>query len=232
GAIGAHYVKLVAVIVLAGALLGLLVGAWLGVEMVQLYTDEFFKFPAPKYRLRAPTVAFALSVSALTAVLGAWLAAQSVMKLPPAEAMRPPAPARYARSRLERWGLWEWLDPSARMVWRELSRRPIRLLLSAVGVSLAVAILVVGRSMWDAIEQLMNGYLHESMREDVTVTLTVPVGPRAVREVAHLPGVLHAEGLRQVPARFRSGHRFRDSAVMGYPEASRLRHLLEVDGTR
>jgi putative ABC transport system permease protein len=199
--------------------------------MTRLYTDEFFRFPDPSYRLEPGTVAFSFGVSVVTALLGAWIAAKGVMDLPPAEAMRPPSPARYERSRLEKLGLWEWLDPSARMIWRELSRRPVRLVLSAVGVSLAVAIVVVGRSMWDAMDQLMNSYLHQSMREDVTVTLTLPASPRAVREVAHVPGVLYAEGLRQVPVRFRSEHRFRDSAIVGYPEPHRLRQLLSGAGT-
>lgn len=231
-AIGVHYVKLVGVIVLGGAVLGVAVGAWLGSGMTRLYTDEFFRFPDPKYRLEPSTIAFAFGVGAITAVLGAWISARGVMKLPPAEAMRPPAPARFERSRLEAIVLWEWLGPSTRMIWRELSRRPVRLVLSALGVSLAVAILVVGRSMWDAMDQLMNSYLHEALREDITVTLTTPAHPRAVREAEHIPGVLYAEGLRQVPVRFRSGHRFRDSAVVGYPTESRLRHLIEVDGSR
>ena len=43
------------------------------------------------------------------------------------------------------------------MVWREVSRRPLRLLLSAIGISFATGLVVVGRSMWDAIEFMMAG---------------------------------------------------------------------------
>lgn len=229
--IALHYLKLVSVIVLGGAVVGVGAGAWLGAEMTALYTGEFFRFPNPRYQLQSATVSFAIGVSAATAVLGAWLSARSIMQLPPAEAMRPPAPARFRRSLLERLGTLRLLGPGARMVWRELSRRPLRLLLSAFGISLAVAILVVGRSMWDAIDQLMGSYLHRSMREDVTATLTQPVSAGAVAEVEHLPGVLLAEGLRQVPVRFRAGHRYRDSAITGYPSGAQLRQLLHSDGT-
>jgi putative ABC transport system permease protein len=76
----------------------------------------------------------------------------------------------------------------------------------------------------------MNFYLHRAMREDVTVTLTVPASPDAVSEMANLPGVLAAEGLRQVPVRFTSGHRYRDSVITGYPEPCELRELLHADG--
>jgi putative ABC transport system permease protein len=38
---------------------------------------------------------------------------------------------------------------------------------------------------------------------------------------------LYAEGLRTVPVRFHSGHHARDSSIIGYPEAPRLRQLLD-----
>src|SRR5690606_1168292 len=70
--IGVHYLKLVCVIVLGGALLGVAGGAWLGSSMMQLYTDQFFRFPAPEYRLELGTALFAVGVSFLSAVVGAY----------------------------------------------------------------------------------------------------------------------------------------------------------------
>lgn len=230
--IGGHYLKLVGVIVLAGAALGVGVGAWLGNLMTGMYTGQFFHFPDPTYRLEFRTIVFSVGVSVGTAALGAWWAVKRVASLPPAEAMRAPAPAHYRRSLMERLGIWRWLDPEVRMVWRELSRRPLRLLLSAVGISLAVGILVVGRMMWDSIDYLIDVQFHRSMREDMNVTFAEPLGERAIDEMKHVPGVLYAEGLRTVPVRFRAGHRFRDSAIIGYPQASRLRHLLDSKAHR
>jgi putative ABC transport system permease protein len=116
------------------------------------------------------------------------------------------------------------------MVWRELSRRPLRLLLSAVGIALAVGILVVARSMFDSMDYLIDVQFHRSMREDVNVTFSTPVAADAVSQLGQLPGVLYAEGLRTVPVRFRSGHRVRDSSILGYPEGARLRRLLDSEG--
>lgn len=228
--VGLHYLKLVCIIVLSGAGLGVAVGAWLGNAMTEMYTSQFFRFPLPHYRLEARAVLFSVGVSVGAAVVGAWWSVSSVMRLPPAEAMRPPAPARYRRSSFERWGLLSYLGPAGRMVWRELSRRPLRLLLSAAGISMAVGILVVARSMFDSMESLIDVQFHRSMREDVTVTFSTPVAADAISELGHLPGVLYAEGLRTVPVRFRSGHRVRDSAILGYPEGARLRRLVDTEG--
>lgn len=229
GAIGLHYLKLVAVIVVAGAVLGVALGAWLGRAMTEFYTGNFFRFPHPDYRLEPRTVAFAVGISLGSAVAGAWWAVRGVMALPPAEAMLPPAPARYRRSILERLGLWPWLGPAGRMIWREVTRRPLRLALSALGISLATGLIVLARSMWDATDHLIDVQFHRSMREDVTVTFARPVAQGAVAGLEHLPGVHSAEGLRSVPARFEAGHRFRDSVLMGYPSPTRLRRLLDVE---
>ncbi len=231
-AIAMHYLALVSVIVVGGAILGVALGAWFGSAMTEMYTSQWFRFPHPRYRLAPSAVAFSVGISIGSAVVGAWVSVSGVMRLPPAEAMRPPAPARYRRSALELVGLWDLLSPAARMIWREASRRPLRLLLSAAGISLATGLLVVARSMWDAMDHLMDVQFHQSMREDLTVTFMHPVPRRAISELAHIPGVFYAEGLRSVPVRIESGHRFRDSVLMGYPQDVRLRRLLSGDGQR
>lgn len=225
-AIGLHYLELVSVIVIAGACLGVALGAWFGSELTQMYTGMWFRFPDPRYRLTVGAVAFSVSISVGSAIVGAWLSVSGVMKLPPAEAMRPPAPARYRRSILERLGLWAWLDPPARMIWREVSRKPVRVALSATGIALATGLVVVARSMWDAMDHMMDVQFHRSMREDLTVTFMSPLPKSTIQELRRLPGVFHAEGIRSVPVRYEAGHVGRDSVLMGYPEQMELRRLL------
>lgn len=228
--IGLHYVRLVSVILLGGAILGVGLGAWLGNAMMELYTGEFFQFAQASYVLRPQAIAFSVGVSFLTALFGAWFSVRQIINMPPAEAMRPPAPAKYRRSVLEYIGLWRFLEPNARMIWREIERRPLRVLLSALGISLALGIVVVARSMWDSMDYLMDVQFHRSMREDINVTLAEPVPREALSNFREIPGVGYVEGLRSVPVRFRSGHRFRDSAITGYPDDIQLRRLVDSDG--
>ncbi|MGE0328986.1 MAG: ABC transporter permease, partial [Polyangiaceae bacterium] len=101
-AIGLHYLELVSVVVVLGALGGVALGAWLGDAMTQMYTGQYFRFPEPEYRLEARVVVFSLVVSLVSAVIGAASSVWAVARLPPAEAMRPPAPARYQFGLLNR----------------------------------------------------------------------------------------------------------------------------------
>ena len=226
-AIGLHYLKLVSVIVALGVVLGIGVGAWAGRAMMGMYTGQYFRFPHAEFVLAPGAVAFSVFVSLLSAVVGAWISVRGIAEMPPAEAMQPPAPTRYGRSLLERLGLWSWLGPVPRMIWREVTRRPVRLMLSALGVSASIGIVVVARSMSDSMNYLIDVQFQRSMREDLNVTFIHPTSPDVLSTLRHLPGVHYVEGLRNVPVRMKAGHRQRDSMLIGYAEGARLRQLVD-----
>lgn len=228
-AIGLHFLKLVLGVVVVGALLGIGLGVWLGLEMTELYT-RYFRFPALTYRVSPSTLLTSFAVSLGAAVLGALLSVRQVVKLPPAEAMRPPPPARYRKGLLERLGVTALLGPSARMVMRELTRQPLRLLLSALGISMAVGIMVVGRYSSDALDQLITAQFYSGWREDMVLFFEEPKPQRVLRTLDSFPGVLHAEGARMVAVRFHHEHRWRDAVLMGYPDDLILRRVINASG--
>lgn len=227
--IGWHFGKLVLVIAALGASLGVLSGVWLGQSMTELYR-HYFKFPNLEFRLDPVAGASALLVTFAASGAGAFAAVRGILRLQPAEAMQPPAPPRYRRTWLDRIQLGRILGAAPQMVVRELRRRPLRALLSSLAIASSVGLTVVGGFYYDATEELVRSQFFDVMREDVSVAFVNPRPERAVREIAHLPGVLRAEGRRELPVRFRSGHRFRDGVVLGYPDDAELRTLRDKLG--
>ncbi|WP_236604671.1 ABC transporter permease [Sandaracinus amylolyticus] len=227
--VGLHFLELVAVMVVLGALIGVAAGAWLGDALTGLYT-ELFRFPFRAYRLGLDVVAVGVVISLGAALVGALGTVRQVVALPPAEAMRPPAPASYRATWLSRGALARFFETSGRMVLREIERRPLRLVLSSLGIAMAIAIVVVGRFSGDAMEHLIELQFQTAWREDVSVDFTRPLPERAVRELAHLPGVERAEGTRLLAARLRAGHRWRDAVVVGHHDDHELRVLLDQEG--
>ncbi len=227
--IAVHYLKMVSGVVLAGSVLGIGLGGWLGSATTSLY-GSFFGFPVLEFRMGwgAP---FLGGLSALAAgVIGAGGALRKILRLSPAEAMNPEPPARYRPSLPERVGLGYVVGPSGRMVLREIGRRPVRTTLSSIGIAMAVGILVVGRFMPDALEFLIDHQFHRAWKENVTVSFFGPVPERGVRELLSLPGVERGEGLRTTGARMHAGPRWRDVALQGYPDGVTLRELVGADG--
>ncbi|MEM9694092.1 MAG: ABC transporter permease, partial [Myxococcota bacterium] len=218
--VGAHFFKLVALIALIGAAVGVGVGHELGSRLTALY-GAYFAFPDLVFLVDARTWLSGVGISLGAASVGAMGAVQRVVKLAPAEAMRPPAPARYRQTLLDRIG--RWLGPAASMVQRELSRRPVRALASSAAISASMGLMVVGGWYADGLQALMYTQFHEVMREDAVVTLTQPRPARVLQSLRALPGVLHAEGMRTVPVRFRNGASYRDASIFGYREDTTLR---------
>ena len=115
------------------------------------------------------------------------------------------------------------------MIVREIERQPLRTTLSVIGISFAVAIMVIARVSTDAMTLLLDMQFQQAWREDVTVSFLEPLSDRAVRELDRMPGVLYAEGLRTIPVRFVHDGRKRESAIFGYADDSRLRRVIDVD---
>jgi len=141
-AIGWHYVKWALVIGVAGVVLGLAVGAWLGSAIGALY-NQFFRFPALLFSVPPGVVVGATLLTVGVAGAGALTAVRRAVRVPPAEAMRPEAPARYRRTAAEHW-LGALIGTAGRMVMRNMVRHPFRAVASVFGIGLAVAVLMIG----------------------------------------------------------------------------------------
>ena len=226
--IGLHFLGMATLIVVVGAGLGVALGAWLGNGLVGLYED-YFRFPSLTARVDPQTALVAVLVSTLAAVVGTLTSVRSVLALPPAEAMRPAAPATYRKGLLDAGWVRTLLGPSARMVLREVRRRPVRTTLSALGIAIAIGIIVVARFWGDAMDYLINVQMHETQRWDVQVMLAEPRPASSLRSMSRLPGVFEVEGLRMVPVRFRHHQFERAATVIGYPERGSLQRVLSDD---
>jgi putative ABC transport system permease protein len=210
-----------------GVCLGMLFGAWLGQGITALYT-QFFRFPFLYYRIDAGVFVIGAAVSFAAAAIGTGFAVSKAIRLPPAVAMRPPAPALYRRSLTETIGLARLLSPAARMIVRHLERWPLRALMTLSGVAASIALLVGTLFTFDAVEQMIDVFYYRTLRHDVQVTYVHERDARGFYEIGRLPGVIMAEPYRAVPVRFRFGHREERSAILGLPMKATLHQPLDI----
>lgn len=226
--VGGHYLKFALAIVFAGSVIGTLGGAKLGNGLAQMYS-QFFRFPFYDYRVDPAIVALALLTAGVAGTLGVLSAVRRAVRLPPAEAMRPEPPAKYRPTFLERLGWQKYFSQSARITFRELERRPTRTVLSVIGISLSVAIVVLGSFSKDMVDYLIEFQFHTAQRQDFMVGLVEPASGQAEYEVANLAGVLRAEPFRAVAVRIRAGHRSRRVSLMGLGDIRELYRVMDMD---
>lgn len=225
--IALHYLKLVAPMVLGGYALGLLLGGWMGNYLTAVYAD-FFHFPRFEHRIAPGLAAAGLAIVTVTAVLGTLTAIAATVRLSPAEAMRPPAPGRYRRALVERIPRLR-LSPALRMILRNIERRPLRSAITVGGVAAAVAVVIMGNFLRDAIEAIIDAQFNAGLRADLVVWTSDPVPAGAARELARLSGVLQVEAGRRVAVRFINGHRSEKGLIDGKPPATQLQRVVDIE---
>ncbi len=212
--IGLHYTKLVILIVLIGAFIGLFGGIQLGHLLGGLYMD-FYRFPFLEFTLRPTMVFSAILVTIIAALVGTFFAVRKAALLPPAEAMRPEPPTIYRETLFERIGLKRWLGQPSRMIARHIERRPIKSLLSVIGIAMACAIMMVGSFQEDAIDFMVEVQFSRSQREDIAISFAEVTSRSAINALENISGVNDAEPFRATPVRLHFEHRAYRTAIQG-----------------
>jgi putative ABC transport system permease protein len=226
--VGAHYFKFSLVIVAAGVGLGTTAGVVLGQKLVGMY-HLFFRFPQLEFQLDTRVLATATLVTALAAFVGVAGAVRRAVRLPPAEAMRPEAPANFRPVWVERLGWARCFSVSFRMALRNIQRRPVRSALTCLALALATGILIVPNSFRDGIAYVIDFQWDVVQRQTVTLSLVEPQAARALADFKHLPGVVHAEPFRFVPVELRAGPVTRRLALQGLPERGTLSRVIDAE---
>jgi putative ABC transport system permease protein len=221
--IALHYFKLVTVIALIGTVIGLLLGRWFAILVIDTY-GGFFRFPVLEAYLEPWIAVLAVLASIGVANSAAGMAVYRVARLPPAEAMRPQAPAVGALAR-HVGAMSEGARMPYLMAVRTIVGRPIRTLLTISGIALAVPLVLFGLFWFDALSHMIDVAFGRIERGDAFVTFSVPVPARALRELQSVPGVLLAEGQRIVPVRLVAGARSYRTSLIGLSEQSELKVL-------
>ena len=226
-AISWHYVKLVMLLVLLGVAAGVALGAWFGQGLANVYMETTFRFPYLDYQINARLIIISMAVALTAALSGTLFSVARAVRLPPAEGMRPEMPVIYRTTLAERIGLQRWFAAPSRMILRHIERRPIKSLLTVIGISCACALMMVGNYQKGAIDFMIDVQFRQASREDLALAFIDTTSSRALHELAALPGVTYVEGFRDVRAVLRFQHYRYRTLIYGIQPEGQLHRSLD-----
>ncbi|HEY9235751.1 MAG TPA: FtsX-like permease family protein [Phenylobacterium sp.] len=226
--VGAHYLKLVLIIAIGGAIAGCLAGIAAGRAMVGVYL-EYYKFPFLVFEVRPSSFVMGFVISTLSASAGGLLVLRNIFALTPAAAMRPPAPADYSRTGHIADALAERLDQPSRMVLRRLMRQPGRMAGAVMGIAAGMAISAAMTGIMSGFDETMDLNFNFVDRSDATIAFVNPTSDKTILELQRMPGVIAVEPVRNVQAVLRNGLKSHRGTVEGRVPDPRLNRALDTN---
>jgi putative ABC transport system permease protein len=224
--VGAHYLKLILVIAVGGALAGCLGGIVAGRALTSLFL-QYYKFPFLVFQLDPASFAIGLTISVLAASAGGLFVLRSVFALTPATAMRPPTPPDYSRTGRVGHSLNRWLDQPSRMVLRNITRQPLRMTGAILGIATGMSLSVGIISIYAGFDHTLDLTFNVVDRSDVTVTFNHALSDKVILELKRMPGVIEVEPVRVVPAILSNGLKSYRGAINGLQPEPRLNRALD-----
>ncbi len=226
--VGLQYIKLVAIVVGFGLLLGLWGGVWFGQGMTSMYTT-YFKFPVLEYRVNPGVFGSAALVTIIAGIIGGVSAVRQAIKLSPAVAMAPPVPTSFNRSKFSQWFEQFRISQPTRMIFRHVTRWPVRTGMTVAGISFSIALLIASFFFMDSVGKVIQVYFYQAERQTLTVSFVEPRGSEVEESILRMPGVLATQPVRSVSARLRHGPYTKRTGVNGLVNNADMNRLLGSD---
>jgi len=222
GQIFVHFLKFGLVVGLAGGLIGCGLGYWLAEGLTYMYS-HFYEFPELVNRFYPGVLGLSILISLACAALGSLRGVRLVLKLQPAEAMRPKPPKSGGAILLERIGwLWSRLSWDWRMVLRSVVRNRVRTAAGIFASAMGASVLVNGFMMLDATRYLVDFQFKWIVKSDIELSFKDEQSEDALAEAARLPGVDLAEPLLGVACTFENGPYRKKGGITGILPGARL----------
>ena len=227
-----HFIQFGLLIGLAGGLCGILIGYSLAGAMTAQYRN-FFEFPSLTNQLYPRVIILGLLISVFFAVLGTFRGVRSVVRLSPAEAMRPKPPLRAKRILLEKMhAFWNSLDFRWQLVLRDIFRNRTRTLGGVLSATVGAMLLLVTFSMYDSAFALLNFQYDKLLLSDIDISFKDDHDYAAYFESQQITGVDYAEPLFQIGCTLKNGIHEKKVGITGIRGDARLTIPRDTAGNR
>lgn len=213
-----HYTKYALAIGLTGSITGIAGGMYLANPMSQLYV-YYFNIPLSGLEIQYAYIINGILLTSLFCIISGLFGARSVIRIMPADSMRPEAPKKGRRILLERIiFIWKHVPFSWKMVIRNMMRNKRRFAFLVLGLALAYAINTVPLFMTEAIVSMFEQQYGEYQLMDYSIDFTAPKNVKALIDINNLAKIDKAEPKLEYPFELVNGWREKTVSITGIPK--------------
>ncbi len=225
-----HYTKYCTVIGLVGATIGIVLGSLTAAGMTDLYASQFFSVPYLRIRLYPQYMAMAIVLSVIFSIVAGLWGSRGVLKVHPADSMRPEPPRMGKHSILERTWIWRYISFSEKIAVRNLLRVKKRTVFIILGIALTYSITLMPMFQSSAFDTIFVDHYSKFLRMDYNINFSQPVSEHAVNEIQSLVEVSDIAPKLEYPFQIKSKWRKKIVTVIGVPRKSNMYGFVDTNG--
>ncbi len=210
-----HYMGYAALIGLAGASVGSLLGMYTGSILTAMYT-KIYNIPVLKSAIYWEVFLIGPGISMIVCLIAGFNSACKILSIEPAQAMRSETPKAGRRIFLEQISfIWNRLTFGWKMSLRNIFRSRQRAFLTLLGMAFTMMFFIISLYFLDAVDYLLKQHFFVFQKQDYKVTFADPSSFYDALELNRIKGVRKAEPVLEIPAQLINGWMKEDTMVVG-----------------
>lgn len=225
-----HYTKYSIAIGLAGSILGIILSIPLSKLMTNLYII-YMNVPSFGMKINYIYFVYGILLTTIFCVLSGLIGARNVLKISPAESMRPETPKSGKRIWLEKVKfIWNKISFSWKVVIRNISRTRRRAAFMVLGIALTYAITTVPIFMSTIFDSLFSMQYGEFQTMDYNIDFSKPMNTNVLREISQIIDVDYIEPKLEIPLELSRGWRKKAVSVIAVPRDTNMYNFKNTSG--
>lgn len=225
-----HYTKYSILIGLVGFVIGII----LSIPLSSLFTNLYIMYmniPMFKTKIYYIYFVYGILLTSIFCIISGLIGARSVLKISPADSMKPETPKSSRRIWLEKVKfIWNKISFSWKMVIRNIVRNKRRAVFLVLGIALTYSITMVPVFMSSVFDSLFTMQYGEFQRMDYNIDFAAPMDRNAILEMSKVIDIDYIEPKAEVPLELSRGWRKKAVSVIGIPRDTQLYNFKSLSG--
>lgn len=214
------------------SIIGGIIGCALGYALTGYEIDMYSEYFSLPNLVRSNSMSFftmGMVISIVSGIMGAYAGAKNILKLNPADAMRPEAPKK-GKAKEAKPSLLSriFLNSRGVMALRNISRNKWRSLFIVLGITFSFGLMALMASYYTMIDVMLMSQFTNVQLFDGKISLIQPVQYLSgLESISVLPGVSSPEGLLELPVELKHENIKRTVMITGIESGSALYKLYD-----
>jgi len=217
-----HYTVYSLLVCVAGIIPGILAGIYMGLGITYIYIG-INNIPVIYTEIYWDIILLGVFLSLFFCLLGGYLSAKNILKIPPAQAMRSEAPDIGGEIFIEKISIiWDNISFKLKGNLRNIIRNKQRTILALSGFIFTIMILIVSIFFLDSFNYLLEQHFFHFQSQDYKINFSRPVLFQDVVDLGKTEGVREIQPILEIPIRLKKGWTKKDSIIIGLPPNNNL----------